>query len=87
MACILAFTLKKKATKTSLFTVVKTVILNHRLERLLLRCGASPGAVYLSKSQLLSFILFCAGAVTYYWPQILSQATSATQLKGWLNPI
>lgn len=31
------------------------------------------------------FILLCAGVVTYYWPQILSQATSG-QLKGRLNP-
>lgn len=49
--------LEKKPLKLALFTVVKTVILNHRLELLLLCCGASPGAVYLSNSQPLSFLL------------------------------
>lgn len=87
MACILAFTLKKKPLKPALFTVVKSVILNHRLELLLLCCAASPGAVYLSNSQLLSSHLALCGVVTYYWPQILSQATPATQLKCRLNPI
>lgn len=57
MACILAFTLKKEPLKPILFTVVKTTILNYSLELLLLCCGAFPGAVYLSKSQLLSFHL------------------------------
>lgn len=49
--------LEKKLLKPTLFTIVNTVILNHRLELLQLCCGASPGAVYLSNSQLLFFHL------------------------------
>lgn len=53
----LAFTLKKKPLKPPLFTVARTVIVNLRLELLLLCCGASPRGVYVSSSQLLSFHL------------------------------
>lgn len=45
---------KKKPLKIVLFAVVKAVILSHSPELLLLCCRASPGAVYLSESQLLS---------------------------------
>ena len=78
---------KTNANKTVLFTVVKTVIWSHSFKLLPPCCGASPGAVYLPESQLFSFHLALCRAVTCYQPQILSQATSDTQLKGRLNPI